>query len=117
MQVADILADVCAPAHAVDSDRAARLQAARHRPGRRRRLHRQRAARSSRTWCSSKQRTGNTVTLGLEPEPRCYLETTDETIAYFQDYLYTGTGRAAARDARRGADGHARSRPCGAISA
>src|ERR1044072_6202401 len=34
--------------------------------------------------------TGKIVTLGLEPEPRCYLETTDETITYFQDYLYTG---------------------------
>jgi hypothetical protein len=37
------------------------------------------------------QTTGTLLTLGLEPEPRCYLETTDETIAYFQDYLYTGT--------------------------
>jgi hypothetical protein len=34
------------------------------------------------------QTTGTTVTLGLEPEPRCYLETTDETIAYFQHYLF-----------------------------
>jgi hypothetical protein len=33
--------------------------------------------------------TGKIVTLGLEPEPRCYLETTDETITYFQDYLFT----------------------------
>jgi hypothetical protein len=36
------------------------------------------------------QHTGKLLTLGIEPEPRCYLETTDETIAYFQDYLYTG---------------------------
>ena len=44
-QVADILADICpAFGDAVDSDRAARLQAARHRPGRRRRVHRQRPA-------------------------------------------------------------------------
>jgi hypothetical protein len=35
------------------------------------------------------QTTGKLLTLGLEPEPRCYLETTDETITYFQDYLYT----------------------------
>ena len=35
-----------------------------------------------------KKRTGKMVTLGLEPEPRCYLETTDETITYFQDYLF-----------------------------
>src|ERR1043165_2471229 len=37
-----------------------------------------------------KKKTGKTVTLGLEPEPRCYLETTDETITYFQNYLYSG---------------------------
>jgi hypothetical protein len=35
-------------------------------------------------------RTGKTVTLALEPEPYCYLETTDETIAYFTDHLYSG---------------------------
>jgi hypothetical protein len=40
-------------------------------------------------------RTGTLLTLGLEPEPRCHLETTDETIAYFQQHLFTG--RAAAR--------------------
>jgi hypothetical protein len=36
------------------------------------------------------QRTGHLVTLGLEPEPRCFLETTDETVAYFTNHLYTG---------------------------
>ena len=41
------------------------------------------------------QETGKLLTLGIEPEPRCYLETTDETVTYFQDYLYTG--KAAAR--------------------
>ncbi len=35
-------------------------------------------------------RTGRTVTLAIEPEPHCFLETTDETIAYFGSYLYTG---------------------------
>ena len=35
------------------------------------------------------KKTGKMVTLGLEPEPRCYLETTDETITYFQDYLFS----------------------------
>ena len=35
------------------------------------------------------KRTGKVVTLGLEPEPRCYLETTDETIAYFSTHLYS----------------------------
>jgi hypothetical protein len=36
------------------------------------------------------KKTGKTVTLGLEPEPRCYLETTDETIAYFTKHLFSG---------------------------
>ena len=40
------------------------------------------------------QTTGTLLTLGLEPEPRCYLETTDETITYFQDYLYTSKSAA-----------------------
>src|SRR6476646_8115273 len=30
------------------------------------------------------KRTGRTVTLALEPEPFCFLETTDETVAYFK---------------------------------
>ncbi len=48
--------------------------------------------------------TGRTIHLGLEPEPDCFLETTGETIAFFNDVLYTrgaeevarllGTGRA-----------------------
>jgi hypothetical protein len=45
-----------------------------------------------------KKKTGNMVTLGLEPEPRCYLETTDETIAYFKNYLFSGpTAKALAK--------------------
>ena len=36
-----------------------------------------------------KKKTGKTVTLGLEPEPR-YLETTDETITYFKNRLFSG---------------------------
>ena len=35
------------------------------------------------------KKTGTTVTLGLEPEPRCYLETTDETITYFKTHLFS----------------------------
>jgi sugar phosphate isomerase/epimerase len=34
--------------------------------------------------------TGRTVTLALEPEPYCFLETTDETVDYFTKHLYTG---------------------------
>lgn len=33
-------------------------------------------------------RTGRTVTLGIEPEPYCFLETTAETIDYFAEHLY-----------------------------
>jgi hypothetical protein len=44
------------------------------------------------------RKTGRTVTLGLEPEPRCYLETTDETVEYFTTHLYDG--RAAEQLAR-----------------
>jgi hypothetical protein len=44
------------------------------------------------------QRTGKTVTLALEPEPHCFLETTDETIAYFTNHLYSG--RSAERLAK-----------------
>jgi hypothetical protein len=39
-------------------------------------------------------RTGHLITLGLEPEPRCFLETTDETVAYFTNHLYTGKSAA-----------------------
>jgi hypothetical protein len=34
--------------------------------------------------------TGRVVTLALEPEPMCFLETTDEAVRYFLDHLYTG---------------------------
>src|ERR1700704_3541574 len=44
---------------------------------------------------SIEAQTGHLITLGLEPEPRCFLETTDETVDYFKTHLYTG--RAAAR--------------------
>jgi hypothetical protein len=36
------------------------------------------------------RRTGKTVTLAIEPEPHCFLETTDETVRYFQERLYSG---------------------------
>jgi sugar phosphate isomerase/epimerase len=34
-------------------------------------------------------RTGRTVTLAIEPEPYCFLETTAEAIEYFSEHLYT----------------------------
>jgi hypothetical protein len=39
-------------------------------------------------------RTGRTVTLGLEPEPFCFLETTEETVRYFDEHLYSGAAAA-----------------------
>ena len=40
--------------------------------------------------------TGREIHLGLEPEPDCFLETTAETIAFFQDTLFTaGTNELA----------------------
>jgi hypothetical protein len=35
-------------------------------------------------------RTGKTIGLALEPEPYCYLDETDEAVAYFQNHIYTG---------------------------
>jgi len=40
-------------------------------------------------------RTGRTVTLALEPEPFCFLETTDETVKYFTGHLYSGEAAAS----------------------
>jgi sugar phosphate isomerase/epimerase len=34
------------------------------------------------------QRTGKTITLALEPEPWCFIETTDEAIAFFDGHLF-----------------------------
>lgn len=59
-----------------------------------------------------RQRTGRTVSLELEPEPCCFLETIDETITFFGDWLFsagavshmadiTGLSRADAEAALR----------------
>jgi hypothetical protein len=39
--------------------------------------------------------TGRRVKLALEPEPFCFLETTDETVAYFTDHLFSAAGATA----------------------
>jgi len=43
-------------------------------------------------------RTGQTISLALEPEPCCYLETIEETTAFFKERLFSrdGVGRLAA---------------------
>ncbi len=38
--------------------------------------------------------TGTTVRLGLEPEPFCHVETTEEAIRYFRDELFTDAAAA-----------------------
>ena len=38
------------------------------------------------------ERTGKRVKLAIEPEPACYLETTDETVAYFKERIYSQAG-------------------------
>jgi hypothetical protein len=40
-------------------------------------------------------RTGRTVKLALEPEPYCFLATTPETVAYFEEHLYGAAAAAA----------------------
>ena len=41
------------------------------------------------------ERTGRNVRLALEPEPACFLETTDEAIDYFTDHLYAAEAQAS----------------------
>lgn len=38
------------------------------------------------------RRTGRRVKLAVEPEPYCFLETTEETVRYFRDYVWSGDG-------------------------
>jgi hypothetical protein len=38
------------------------------------------------------RRTGRRVKLALEPEPFCFLETTEETVRYFEQHVYSATG-------------------------
>jgi sugar phosphate isomerase/epimerase len=47
-----------------------------------------------------RERTGKTIRIGIEPEPLCLLETTDETIAFFRR-LFAAADRAARGDAVR----------------
>jgi hypothetical protein len=38
------------------------------------------------------RRTGRRIKVSLEPEPACFLETTEETVSYFQERLYSRAG-------------------------
>ena len=63
-----------------------------------------------------RERTGRTVGLALEPEPFCFLETTDETVDYFTKHLYSGAAAARLREARRDSRSRKPSLPCGVMS-
>lgn len=39
------------------------------------------------------ERTGQLITLGLEPEPDCFLETTDEVVRFFEAHVQGGAAR------------------------
>jgi hypothetical protein len=41
-----------------------------------------------------RQRTGRTITLALEPEPMCYLETSDELVAFLQQQIFASAALA-----------------------
>jgi hypothetical protein len=40
------------------------------------------------------RRTGRRIKVALEPEPFCFLETTEQTVAYFQEQIYSPEGTA-----------------------
>jgi hypothetical protein len=44
------------------------------------------------------QRTGRRVKVALEPEPFCFLETTEETVAYFEEHVYSPSGTGVLAD-------------------
>jgi sugar phosphate isomerase/epimerase len=48
--------------------------------------------------------TGQEIHLGLEPEPDCFLETTEETISFFKEFIFTSCLTEVAR--LLGCDGH-----------
>lgn len=51
-------------------------------------------ARHAATLVKLQQRTGREIVLALEPEPCCFLETIDETLAFFRDQLHTDASAA-----------------------
>ncbi len=51
-------------------------------------------ARHVATLVELKQRTGREIVLALEPEPCCFLETVEETLAFFRDHLHTDVSAA-----------------------
>ena len=91
MNVADVLADVGAPGMEPSIQTAPLgFKPNVTGPGCRRLATRSTCFASRRHLVDLERRTGSTVTLAIEPEPYCFLETTDETIAFFAEHLYSG---------------------------
>ena len=42
-----------------------------------------------------REQTGKTITLALEPEPCCFLETTDDVVAFFEGHVFSEEGLGA----------------------
>ena len=47
-----------------------------------------------RTWLRLRAQSGRTITLALEPEPMCYLETIEEAASFFETQLFCAICRA-----------------------
>ena len=90
MNVADVLADV-APETSRRRSRARRSASSRASPATTwSRATPSTSCASPRTSSTSKRAPAAPCTLALEPEPFCFLETTDETVDYFTNHLYSG---------------------------
>jgi hypothetical protein len=95
MEVADILADIAAPAIAPSIQTAPlafrpNVSGAGYVAGMTQNLLRVVAH-----VIDLERRTGRRVKLALEPEPFCFLETTEETVAYFERHVYSAGGTRA----------------------
>ena len=98
IDVADILADVVARRHRRRRSRPRRSASSRTSPGPTSSpSYTEHVLRVAAHLVRLEQRTGRTVTLAIEPEPHCFLETTDETVAYFERAPLLRGGRAHAR--------------------
>jgi sugar phosphate isomerase/epimerase len=51
--------------------------------------------------CELERRTGRSITLALEPEPCCFLETTEQTVRFFEGELLSRSALAALADRLR----------------
>ena len=56
-------------------------------------------ARHAATLVEMQRRTGREIVLALEPEPCCFLETIEETLAFFRDHLHTDASAAIVAEA------------------